>query len=270
MDTGSHVGDGQDDKRQPLSPHGGSVATSHHGARTTSLNERLNTDYVDVGPDEHSVSAQMTKGITGCVGNFVTPRHLLVVLRVLKAITFCFLILTVAADIMYIAFLEVLPPKKFGTQWAVTRIYGLFLAGMAIAIELDVARVVRSFYGFKGFIPRGLLLFFISAITGAHPLHGVEVQIGDDDAQYDDDYIDDTYVASVNSEIPKSAVVFQMVTSFILGLCAITYFTFGVLCLDRFTSKAFLSSKDPLVTTAIPQPSGVAPSDIDSSAYRTP
>lgn len=34
------------------------------------------------------------------------------------------------------------------------------------------------------------------------------------------------------------------------------YFAFGLLCFDRFTSKAFLSTKNPLITTAIPQPNG--------------
>jgi len=40
----------------------------------------------------------------------------------------------------------------------------------------------------------------------------------------------------------------------IRAICALVYLTFGVLCFDRFTSKAFLSTKNPLVTTAIPQP----------------
>lgn len=40
------------------------------------------------------------------------------------------------------------------------------------------------------------------------------------------------------------------------GLCAVAYFVFGLLCFDRFTSRAFLSTKNPLVTTAIPQPNG--------------
>ena len=70
--------------------------------RTASLNERLNTDYVDIGEDEDRIDAQLTKRITDFVGQFVTPRQLLIVLRILKAMTFCFLILTVAADLMYI------------------------------------------------------------------------------------------------------------------------------------------------------------------------
>ena len=35
--------------------------------------------------------------------------------------------------------------------------------------------------------------------------------------------------------------------TFYRGTCAISYFIAGVLCLDRFTSKAYLSSNDPLV-----------------------
>ena len=97
----------------------------------------------------------------------------------------------------------------------------LFLAVVAICIELDYAAVVKSFYGFKGFIPRSLLLFFVSVITGAHPLHAKEANYnnnntngggnGDDD---NDDYYDET--AFIESQIPHSAINFQMVTSFIL------------------------------------------------------
>ena len=221
------------DKREPLSPP--PLPNTPGRTTATSLNDRLNTDYVDVGPDEYSIGAKTTKAITTTVGKFVKPRQLLVLLRVLKAITFCFLILTVAADIMYIAFLDILADKEVkkivgGPRDTIIRIYGLFLAAIAIAIELDITKVVKSFGGFKGFIPRAFLLFFISAITGAHPLHNVQVvkiddddnntNGGDDDYQYyggDDYYINDDYYSnSVNADIPKSAVVFQMVTSFIL------------------------------------------------------
>lgn len=188
--------------------------------RTASLNERLNTDYVDIGEDEDRIDAQLTKRITDFVGQFVTPRQLLIVLRILKAMTFCFLILTVAADLMYIVFLEVLADREVkelagGRRDMTIRIYGLMLAAIAICVELDYATVVKSFYGFKGFIPRSFLIYFVSAITGAHPLHAAVAQpAGDDDAVYVDDMVDDGYSTSV--EIPGSAVVFQMVTSFML------------------------------------------------------
>lgn len=38
------------------------------------------------------------------------------------------------------------------------------------------------------------------------------------------------------------------------GCCALTYLVCGILCFDRFTALAFLSTKDPRVTTAIPSP----------------
>jgi hypothetical protein len=225
---------------------------SVHSNRTTSLNDRLNTDYIDLGPaDEHSLVGQVTKTITGCVGEFVTPRQLLIVLRILKAVTFCFLILTLAADMMYIVFLEVLATREVrdivgGRRDMIIRVYGLFLACVALAIEVDVAWVVKSFYGFKGFIARSFLLFFVSAITGAHPLHedqlykdrsqdqyrysnnaaanddanaGDDVAAANDDAAgaavYDDFYYDVLEESNL-PEIPDSAIVFQMVTSFIL------------------------------------------------------
>mmetsp|Transcript_15297 Transcript_15297/g.28550 ORF Transcript_15297/g.28550 Transcript_15297/m.28550 type:complete len:306 (+) Transcript_15297:78-995(+) len=256
--------------------------------RTTSLNDRLNTEYVNFGKDENSFSAQYTRAVTGFVGEFITPRQLLVVLRILKAVTFCFLILTICADMMYIVFVEVLATREVrdvvgGRRDMIIRVYGLFLAAAAIAIEIDVSWFLKPFYGLKGFIPRSFLLFFISAITGAHPLQLVQnerdeyqaqnnYQVDDavaddavaDDAAAGDDAVavyDDLYFyQETNSvpDVPGSAIVFQMVTSFVLGVCAVAYFVFGLLCLDRFTSKAYLSSNDPLVSTAIPQPTSSA------------
>lgn len=230
---------------------------SVHSNRTTSLNERLNTDYVDFGAaDEGTLGGKITRAITGFVGDFVTPRQLLIVLRILKAVTFCFLILTLAADMMYVIFLEVLATGEVrdivgGRRDMIIRVYGLFLAGVAIAIEIDVAWAVKSFYGFKGFIARAFLLFFVAAITGAHPLHEDQLYkdrsgaqnnysnnnnaaayddanaaaAGDDaNAAYDDaagavvydDFYYDVFEKSTLTEIPDSVIVFQMVTSFIL------------------------------------------------------
>lgn len=39
--------------------------------------------------------------------------------------------------------------------------------------------------------------------------------------------------------------------------CAIVYLVLGLMCFDRFTSKAFLSTHDPVATTAIPPSSGI-------------
>ena len=126
-----------------------STPVSIDRSRTTSLNDRLDTSYVDLGGAEgNGYGAQYTKAVTGFVGEFITPRQLLVVLRVLKAVTFVFLILTLAANMMYIIFLEVLATKEVrdivgGRRDMIIRFYGLFLSGVAIAIEVDVAWVVK-------------------------------------------------------------------------------------------------------------------------------
>jgi hypothetical protein len=117
---------------------------------------------------------------------------------------------------MYIIFLEVAGRSEVkelagGRRDTILRLYGLVLAVVAICIELDYSAVVKSFYGFKGFIPRSFLLFFVSVITGAHPLHAKETNYDGDD---DDDYFDET--AFIESQIPHSAINFQMVTSFVL------------------------------------------------------
>lgn len=233
-----------------------STPVSMDRSRTTSLNDRLDTNYIDLGgAEENSYGARYTKTVTSYVGEFVTPRQLLVVIRVLKAVTFVFLILTLAANMMYIIFLEVLATSQVrdivgGRRDMIIRVYGLFLSVVAIGVEVDVEWVVKSFYGFKAFLARSFLLFFISAITGANPLFIEERnQLMNQNVYYDDD-------ASANysvPDLPMSVVNFQRVTSFFLGVCAISYFVSGVLCFDRFMSKAYLSSNNPLVTTAIPQ-----------------
>ncbi|KAG7346882.1 hypothetical protein IV203_005951 [Nitzschia inconspicua] len=265
------------------------VSVDRRSLGTTSLNDKLDINYVDLGKCDDSWSARYTKFVTGFVGDYVTPRQLLVVLRVLKAVTFSFLILTLCADLMYIVFLEVLATKEVkdivgGRRDMIIRVYGLILTVAAIAIEVDASFIVKAFYGFKGYLARGFLLFFISAITGAHPLQMDQKERNgypaannnqasySDDAAYanaDDAVVDDAaandaadavyddlyYKEGSNvPDIPNSVVVFMMVTSFVLGLCAIIYFVFGAFCLDRFTSRAYLSNNDPLVSTAIPQP----------------
>jgi hypothetical protein len=229
---------------------------SNHSAplniQTTTLNEKLNTDYIDLGGvDADGIQAQTTKAIAGWVGDVITPRQLLIVLRILKAVTFCFLLLTVVADLMYIIFLEVLATRDVrdivgGRRDLIIRVYGLLLAGVAIAIEVDVAWVVKAFYGFKGFVARAALLFFVANITGAHPLQQDQLQQNkayaewvsnqgsnnnnqyDDGASANDDgavamddgtvVYDDLYYIETNTvpDIPDSVIVFQMVTSFIL------------------------------------------------------
>jgi len=53
----------------------------------------------------------------------------------------------------------------------------------------------------------------------------------------------------IPSHVFLTGIVFLLFSS---GACAITYFIFGCMCLDRFTARAFMSTKDPLISTAIP------------------
>lgn len=223
------------------------------GGPVGGLNDELDTNYIDVAHEDTSFLANVTRSVAQTVGRCCKPREMLVLLRLLKAITFCFLVLTVAADLMYIIFVEFVAKDAVGDKLGgfrdtTIRIYGLGLAIMAILIELDMTAAVRHFAGVKAFVPRSLLLFFIATITSAHPLQKGQVHQYDDDQVVDDD-------SFVPPQIPNSAIVFQMVTSWILALCAMSYFALGLLCFDRFTSRAFLSSRDPVMSTAIPQPS---------------
>ena len=175
---------------------------------------------------------------------------------------------------MYMIFLEILATKEVkdivgGRRDLIIRVYGLFLAGVAIAIEIDVAWVVKvciysffdwfnygfiffhafeifltvigcmyvstrtqiiffqSVYGFKGFLARSFLIFFISSITAPNPLYFDEGYLDqnsvqyyyDDKADQGDDASSYTYNSSNTSvvpEVPMSVVIFQRVTSFIL------------------------------------------------------
>jgi len=125
----------------------------------------------------------------------------------------------------------------------VLRLYGLAFAILALLIELDKF-VMKNFKVLKGFLARFGLLFFVSTVSYAHP-----AQLDNSNNGYGGD-----------SGIPMSAVVFQMVASSVLACCSFAYLLFGLLCFDRFTSRAFLSTQDPVASTAIPSGKYDAPS----------
>jgi hypothetical protein len=194
-------------------------------SKTKGLNETLNTEYINISPEDTSFFANATRGIAGLVGRCCTPRQILVVLRILKALTFAFLVFTIVADLMFIFFVgirasEEVNTKVGGTRDTIVRVYGLILSVIALLIELDVTSLSKHFAGLRSFIPRALLLFFIATITGSNPLHrdSMNGRNANDDGYYgggDDDggsYSDQ----QVSSEIPSSTVVFQMVTSMVL------------------------------------------------------
>lgn len=186
------------------------------------LNETLNTDYIDVAPEDTSMLANSTRVITSAVSACCTPRQILIVLRILKALTFAFLVFTVVADLMFIFFIEIKASEEVltkvgGTRDTVIRVYGLGLTIIALMIELDIGFIVKNFAGLKSFITRAFLLFFVATITSSSPLHqDYKGRTADDDA-YDDDGSSTQYSdQQVSQEIPSSTVIFQMVTSLIL------------------------------------------------------
>jgi len=199
------------------------------------LNRRLRTEFIDVDPSDESFSASLIRGMVGLVGTCFTPRQILVALRLLKAITVSFIALTVAANLVFISCVEFVADSYADNQYfgsrrdTILRLYGLALAVLALLIELDKF-VMKNFKVLKGFLARFCLLFFVSTVTYCHP------------AQYD----------NYGGGVPTSALVFQMVSSCVLAICSFAYLIFGLLCFDRFTSRAFLSTADPVASTSIP------------------
>mmetsp|Transcript_15414 Transcript_15414/g.22697 ORF Transcript_15414/g.22697 Transcript_15414/m.22697 type:complete len:263 (+) Transcript_15414:172-960(+) len=238
-------------KRQETFPSTPPMKTlvDDHGNET--LNDILVTEHIDLDNNDDGCMATYTRLVTGCVGTCCTPKLMLVTMRLLKAITFCFLVLNILADGMYIVFVDILSRLgDDGLRGMVIRIYGLGLSVLAIMLELDVHWCVALFLGLKGYIPRALLLFLLAAITNTSSFSS-------------SGYNDDNYNA--NSKVPNSAVVFQTVTSWVLLLCACCYFVLGICCCDRFTTKAFVSKKNPVESTVIPQAS-FSPDDNECSA----
>lgn len=224
------------------------------------LNDKLKVEHLDIQADDNSWCAKTTRLITRCTSRYFSPSQILLVLRVLKALTFCFLVMTMISNMMYILFVKIISNRDsidFLEEFrdTILRIYGLFLTFFAMMLELDISRFIQHISGLKSFIPRGLLIFFISFLTNTSPqLARADYSSRSNNNYGDDDYnnLYDDYEASSSDDIPVSAIVFQMVTSWALACCGFVYIILGLLCCDRFTSKAFLSSNDPLVSTAIP------------------
>lgn len=211
-----------EDKSQPLVNNNSSAL----------LNDRLLTQYVDVAEDDYSCHAQIVRAVANFAGSIFRPRQVLAILRILKATSLSFIVLTILANAMYITFVEVVASKEVqemagGRRDTLIRLFGLMLSFVALAIEVDYTKVAKLFMGLKGFIPRALLYFFISIITSSHPTSetnhlknssNANGNNGDDNANQNDDAYQqqDDYYYESSTEIPSSAVAFQMVTSFVM------------------------------------------------------
>jgi hypothetical protein len=221
-----------EDRSKPLNP------------KNASLNESLQAQYIDLDENDDSMYAHVIRAVSSCVGSLCTPKQVLGLLRVLKAVTLSFLMLSIVANFMFILFVEILSSDEVkaiagGSRDTILRLYGLGLSLLGVAIELDYTKVVKKFAGLKGFLPRAVLYFFISQITASHPLaftglnndsNNVNYQAynnnnSNDDAADEENAVDDAYAASASQyvasnvdsfSVPTSAIGFQKVTSLVL------------------------------------------------------
>jgi len=227
------------------------LASDSYYNSNTLYNDKLDPNHVDVPENDESIMGQLVRFVAAMVGGCFSPQRLIVVFRLLKALTFCSLAATVVSESMYLFFVELqvsqdVLKKIGGTRDQVLRLYGIILAFFCIFIELDMT-VVDKYYPFmKAFLPRSCLLFFVTTLCGTTPIIGYENSLfnyrsyDDDAANYN---AEDS--ALISNEVPGSAVAFQATTTFFLFCTAAAYFFMGILCLDRFTSDAFLSEEDP-------------------------
>jgi hypothetical protein len=198
--------------------------------KNAGLNQSLQTQYIDLDEHDDSLFANFTRAVSSCVGLCCTPKQVLGLLRVLKAITLSFLVLIMLANLMYILFVEIVSSDVVkaaagGSRDVVLRLYGLGFSLLGIAIELDYTKVVKKFTGLKGFLPRAVLYFFISQIMASRHMAFVGQQTVSNSNSNDDGNAADDAVASSSQysnsdntvvDVPTSAIGFQRVTSLVL------------------------------------------------------
>jgi len=226
----------------------------------TNYNDRLDAKHIDVDPVDQSCIASTIRVITRFVGGIFSPRQVMVVLRLLKALTFCCLMLSIAAELIYIFFIQItvsgeVRQKLGGFRDMIIRIYGVAFAVVAILVELDMTFVNNRIPVLKSFIPRSLMIFLVTQMSAASPIIGYEHRLfRNQNKEYDDDANNGYYAqdnAIISEEVPSSVVAFQSVTTFFLFTSTLTYFFLGLLCLDRFTPEAFTSNNDPVTSTSL-------------------
>lgn len=190
--------------------------TYHTYASTPNRSKAMDTT-IGASSTESGIVYFCINASARCIGLCCTPKQIVVIMRLLKAFTFSFLVLNICSEFMYICFVTFLDVEDQQTtsegavRDSIIRLYGIALAVIAAAIELDMEMFSRTYFsGFKPYIPRSLLLFFIATISHAHRYdvsEEEEVQQNDDDI-YDDD--------TGTKAVPGSAVVFDIVTSMVL------------------------------------------------------
>ena len=187
------------------------------------LNDKLNPKHISIPENDKSISSRFIRSVVKSVSNIFTPRKIIVLLRLLRALTICLLCLTIAADLMYIFFVNLMSSKDVsvklgGFRDLVIRIYGAGLGILAVIIELNKPLLRTLYPGLKPFIPRSLLLFFVSTLTTPSPLlsHGKKISSSVNSNEFNQYDGDGDSHNSLADQIPDSSIIFQTVTSLLL------------------------------------------------------
>jgi hypothetical protein len=198
-------------------------STTSKAVNNVKLNETLQTQYIDLDDVDVSPIANLTRRTTKAVGNVLTPRQILGLLRVLKAATLAFLALGFLATTMYIIVVQLVAVQSVrsvagGTRDIILRIYALGLICLGVAIELDYSRFIKRLAILKGFLSRAFLYFLISQLTAPPPVKRILLSSEENPSESDNDVDDQSFTTYDDTEvmIPSSSIGFQRVTSFVL------------------------------------------------------
>lgn len=192
------------------------------------LNSKLKTDCVDVSPEDTSFRAKYVRFMAPKVGRMFTPRKMIAVLRILKALTFFFIVLDVLADIIYISVVAAksgaeTKAKLGGHRDLVVRAFAVFVGIVVALIELDHARVKENFSGFKPFLTRSILIIFVAILTNTPPIIAYERRNNSSSSSYSNSYSSyssynsgsSSYKTStlISNEVPQGVITFQSVSA---------------------------------------------------------
>ena len=193
------------------------------------FNKRLDASQLDLRDEDRSCCAMVTRTITSIVSRILRPRQVIVLLRVLKALTFCTLCLTIISELMFVFYVGIslsrdVNIKLGGIRDRIVRVYGIGIAVLAVLVELDMKMIKNHFAGLKPFLVRSCMLLFIAAVSDNSPMIGYERRQArkNYNAYNDDDDANDKYSYNnyqshdIRDEVPASAVAFQAITSFFL------------------------------------------------------
>jgi len=220
------------------------ISANSYYNEDTAYNEKLDSVHVDIPGNEDSVKAELVMIISSKVGSLISPKFLIVLFRIQKALTSFCLLLTIIAELVWLVVMMIIGEDLFniigGRRDAVLRVFGVVLAVLSFLIEQDVM-IVDYVPIMKLFLMRFLSISFISVLACTHTVIGLGLGFG---------FLNGDGVL-VLSGFYGFAVLFQAGVSHALSLCSFTYLIMGLLCLDRFTADAFLAEESIQIQTGI-------------------